>query len=287
MHFNEAYDPFRALKSSWKVLRTAPASVLVGGLLLWVCDEGHALVSFDDRVDRAVGVDSTDLDALRDTAGELAREFFTGFASGLGAFLCVLSLAAFLFGSLIRLGFAAAVERALVQGTDELGDLFQARGRWSSMVLVRLLYGLAILGVMLPGAAFAGLAAVGAMVATETPEFAAVSAVLALVAYLPIACYVVLGVSLAPYAVAVEGLAPVEAMSRSWGLVRGHRWTLFLYYVVISITGTLLTFCTCCLFFFGSSVVSETCNVEAYLRLVKSGEPDTWWNKPSDTSASA
>ena len=40
MEFNEAYDPIRALKSSWQLLKQAPLPLIVGGVVLVITGGG-------------------------------------------------------------------------------------------------------------------------------------------------------------------------------------------------------------------------------------------------------
>lgn len=286
MHFNEAFDPFRALRSTWRILKTAPGAVLVGGLLLWICDEGALWVEARFEFPHDVQFDFTTPESAREGLSTILDHWAPLVAGGFGLFIAALAIAAFLFGSLVHVGYAAAVERALTQHEDDLGDLFEARGRWGSMVLVRLLGLLVKALIALPGLALAAFAAVAAIASTEQSGFALLAAGLVLFAYLPVAVYLWLGFALAPLAVAVEGLGPTEALGRSWQLVRGHRWTLFLYLLVLRLAGLLLL-CCCCVLFFGGTILEQTSLVDSYLRLIKSGEPETWLKKPESEPSTA
>lgn len=282
MHFHEAYDPFRALKSAFGLVRKAPAALLIGGLLLWICEDVHLLGNFggEQKVDLS-NVDPADSERVREVAGQLGEMLAVGVASALGVFLCGLAIAGFLFGSLVRVGMARSVERALSEGADEIEDLFQSRGRWGSMVLTRLLQGLVEFAAALPGLAIIALAVIATLAATDDGAVAAGVGVVAALLYVPVLVYVWLGVMLAPYAAAVEGMGPTEALSRSWALVRGHRWTLLLYWLVMALVQVLLLCACCCMLLFLPKTWAETAGFESYLRLVRSGDPSSWNDKPS------
>jgi hypothetical protein len=283
MHFNEAYDPFRALKSSWEILKAAPASILIGGLLLWVCGHGAGVGFQFESTD--VEIDASDVDSLGEgfrVAQDVVREVLSGFGLLIALAAFSFAVTVWLFRCLVEVGLAGAVERVLVTGEDDLGDLFRPRGRWGTYVLATLLGLLFLVLAALPGLALGGLGA--AVAYTLTQERAAVPIAFGAVTllYLPVLVYVGLGISLARYAVACEGLGVTEAFSRSWELVRGRRWTLFLYHVVF-----LLTELCCCLwcFLFVPTSLIETAKLDSYLRLTHAGEPRTWGTEPRADAA--
>jgi hypothetical protein len=290
MHFNEAYDPFRALRSAWRIVKKAPAAMLLGSVLLAVCDGGLAVLKLkgDDTVHVQIAdFDFQDTERWKELARQVAQLWLSGWAVGFALFALLFSIASFLFGSLVRVGFARAVERGLAEEEDEIGDLFEARGRWGSMVLVRVLRWLVFVLASTPGIALSGIAGFATYGVTEQEWAATSAAVIAFLVYLPVWIYVGLGLQLAPMAVAVEGMGPAEAVSRSWQLVRGHRWTLLLYWIVLWVAQILIVLpCCCCpLLVFVPTLLEETTTCDSYLRLVKSGSPETWWAKPKPVGA--
>ena len=40
MEFNEAYDPFRALQTSWRAIKQAPLPLIIGGVVLMITGGG-------------------------------------------------------------------------------------------------------------------------------------------------------------------------------------------------------------------------------------------------------
>ena len=125
MHFREAFDPFRALQSAFALLRKAPLALLVGGFLLWICDEVLPSIGFSG--DGSHKVDLTGLDAKQvwDTANQILRDSVTAISLTIVAFALTLALAGFLLAALLRVGMARATERVMTEGEAELEDLFQ------------------------------------------------------------------------------------------------------------------------------------------------------------------
>jgi hypothetical protein len=256
MHFREAYDPFRALRSAWDLLWKAPLVLLVGGLLLywtWPSDSGPAAVQFEQRSDGRIDP----VDAARFVAA-------AGFA-------CCFAIAVFLFHALLRIGFARVVERVASGAKADFGELFTPRGLFGSMVGTLLL----VLVILLASFAPLALVAAATYLAHATIEVDLVTvavAVLGAPVALAVFAYVMLGVVLAPDAVAFEAMRPTEAIARSWILTRGNRWCLFLYLLILGITrwaGLLL----CCV---GSLVTipwTMTAGRESYLRMVRDDPP--------------
>ncbi len=288
MHFREAFDPFRALQSAFALLRKAPLALLVGGFLLWICDEVLPSIGFSG--DGSHKVDLTGLDAKQvwDTANQILRDSVTAISLTIVAFALTLALAGFLLAALLRVGMARATERVMTEGEAELEDLFQSRGRWTTMVAVRFLQALLLGVVALPAVVLVLIAIFGTLAASDDGARAAGAGILAFLAVLPLILWVSLGWSLASSAVAVEGMGVIESFSRSWTLVRGHRWTLFLYFLVLVIVRVIGASCCCCTAGLSIPFVAawtETANLESYLRLVRSGDPSTWLDKPADSTS--
>jgi hypothetical protein len=256
MHFREAYDPFRALRSSWGLLWKAPLVLIAGGLLLHFTLPPELVigVTFDDE-EGAGGIGS----------GLIAA------AALILSFWCCFALVVGLFHALLRIGFARAVERTASGAVPALGDLFVPRGLFGSMVGTLVLVGVILLAAVAPFAVV-GAAVAGIHAALDARLLAMV---LGLVGF-PIAAfaflYVLLGVALAPDAVAFESMRPTEAIARSWILTRGNRWCLFLYLLVLWIAraaGVLL----CCV---GSLVTipwTVVAGRESYLRMIRDDPP--------------
>ena len=95
--------------------------------------------------------------------------------------------------------------------------------------------------------------------------------------YLPVIVYVGLGLSLVKQAVAYEGLRPTQAIRRSWDLVAGQRWMLFLYLIVLGLF-TLLGVCLCCVgYLLLTGPLTLIAQHESYLALTRGAERPSWW----------
>lgn len=262
MDFTEAYQPFRAIGSSWKLFLRAPLTILVGGILLSLTGGGGGGGgNFGGRIgqDGHWHFDGNDFAAVAP---------FIGIA-------CCVGIALWLFHCLLLAGFPNAVERIVTRGEEKLGEVFDARGQWLPMLLTTLLVGAVKIAVMLPGAALAFLAFWLANEGLgEGPAIAAGVGVSLL--YAPVWIYVWLGISLAPKAVALEGLGPVQSVARSWSLVAGNRLWLLLYWIVM-ILFTFVGICACCIGVLFTGALSETAQCESYLRLVRRVDQSAWW----------
>lgn len=270
MIFQEAYNPFRALGSAFELLGRAPAVVLIGGILLSITEQGGGSMI------------SNSLD--RDHVGQV-RAWAVGLIAALVLLACCVGIAIFVFNSLLLIGFPKALERVLATGREDLGDLFQARGLLGTMIVTRILSALVVVAAFLPLVAIvlsAVLLAEREIVPTPLVVMLGIAVGLA---YVPVIFYFGLGVSLAPAAVAIEGMRPTEAMSRSWSLVRGHRLQLLLYHIVLVLFASL-GLLACCVGVFATSAIAEAATFESYLRLVRSGAPDTW-GRPAPAAPSA
>jgi len=264
MQFQEAYQPFRALGSAWKVFLRAPLTILVGGVLLFLTNAWSGTESgVKWRFDRLERLEPEDWDRIVVIVPPL-----------LAAGICI-ALALWLFRCLLLAGFPNAVERVLARGQERVGDVFDPRGQWLSMVGTTFLT--KVIGLLLFLPALAALGA-GWLVgeATDTGGIGAAVALGGILIYAPIAVYVWLGVSLAPNAVALEGFKPLEALGRSWSLVAGNRLWLLLYFVVLGVF-SFIGVCACCIGVLLTSTLAETAQCESYLRLVRTQSQGSWW----------
>lgn len=257
MTFDSAYDPMRALSGAWGLLKKAPATVLIGGILLALLDGGGGGGG-----------------QVRTGGGSRSEEEIA-LTVALVAVLVVVGIVLWLFACLVRVGFASALEHTLKMGGDEPGRIFQSEGRWLNMVFGTFLKGLATVGAALPLLLFVG-GAVGISAAAESGPLGIVMVIAAVVIWLPLFVYVALGISLVTEGIAVERLDPGEAFRRSWTLVRGNRLRLLVYYIVTSIF-VILGVLACCIGVLFTGALAQTAHYEAYLRLVRSSEEQAAW----------
>ena len=155
MTFANAYDPFRALKVAWRLLKKAPGTVLVGGILLLIID-GFSSGSSNNNASGDFGGASGGLEGVE-----------TSLLVLIVLIVLALAIGFWLFGCLIRIGFPNAIEKVLESGEESIGTIFKAQGLWPTMVGATLLKALASIAAVLP----LGLAAlVGFLVAEVTDE---------------------------------------------------------------------------------------------------------------------
>ncbi|MFN0009457.1 MAG: hypothetical protein ACKVXR_16285 [Planctomycetota bacterium] len=262
MDFNQAYDPFRALQTSWRALKKAPLPLMIGGAVLIITNGGGG----------GGGNFGSSFDGREEVDWDVLGPLLVGFV---GLFCC-LGIVFFVISSWVRIGFANAVEEVLRTGEADVGKVFDGRGRLGSMILARLLAGVIVIASLLPY----GIVILIAALATEgfgRNEELGVGIVLAgLVPCLPIILYVGLGVALSDQAVALEGLGPVDSVRRSWSLVKGHRWML-LWYSIVTGFFAMLGICACCIGVFLTGTMTEIAKSESFLAYTRGQERDGWW----------
>jgi hypothetical protein len=206
----------------------------------------------------------------------------------LGAVLAIVLVATLIGFALFALncwlesGFARLHVNILEHASDELAPLFSGKDRFWHMAGFKLLAGLSLLATAIvtvwPGAllAFYGysreentllIAGIGAMVILAVPALV----------------YVGLGLYLGELIVALDGLAPVYALRRSWVLAHGNRLPLLGFAVVcalvqfVSVAGILL----CCVGVLATVPFARSltgfAKTESYLLFTRGVAPTANW----------
>ena len=261
MEFARAFDPFRALQTSWTAVKQAPVPLLLGGMLLAFTGGGGG-----------VGVPIDPSRGGRDVDVEAFLPLLLG-AIGFG---CCLAIAFFLFSSWIAIGFQRVVLDVLRTGRGDPGTVFDARGRFWDMVLARLFAGLIQLAAFLPFAVVLGGVAWALSERAIDDEVAIAAFVVVGLLAAIVSIYVGLGVSMTAQAVALEDLSPADALRRSWSIARGHRWRLLLYWIVVGLFA-LLGLCACCIGVLFTAALARIAATESFLALTRGAERPTWW----------
>lgn len=257
MEFTRAFSISRSLSNAWRLIFAAPVALLVGGGLLVLLDGNSGFgVSFSDADDWG----SRRIDA-----------WMAPLVSVLFAFGCLVGILFFLGTSWLLCGFANAVEETARTGEDRIATVFDAKGRWLSMALVRLGRAAVLVLALLPFAAIVVVSVILHEGLDLPEELAIVAGVLAGLLYLPIWIYIALGLALVVPAVALEGLDPVGAVARSWSLVRGNRLWLFVYAFVLLIV-ELAGLLACCIGVFFTGPLARIAWIDGYLALTRGDE---------------
>lgn len=273
MQFQQAFDPFRALSDSWRVLLRVPVALGLGALALFLLSDG----------------DSTgQIEVVWDRRSWISWEDFPGFLleSVVGVFGLFFSVLFFLATCFLSTGLGTSLTRALRDGDGQVADLLETRGRFVRLLLALLLVGVILAGATLP--LWIGGAIVYAVGSWFDAAWVTNLGMLALlVVWLPVFVYVFLGVRLTEYAVVYEDLEPIEAVKRSWALVDGNRlWLLF--FLVITAVFAALGVLLCCVGVFVTGPLRVLAHHESYLRLVTpEDEQATWWITRDDDPAAA
>ncbi len=265
MTFEEAFDPIRSLKASWKLLTAAPAPMWVGGILMFILDGGGG----------GGGGGNLNLGEL-DRSGDVDWETVVPVAIAVGGFVCCLSLVFWVLASWIWIGFANSVEEVLRTGAGDVGRVFDSKGRLVTMMLARLLQGVLVFLSAIPMLLAVGAAAfLGSQEILEPAIAVGIGVAGGLVGFV-VLCYVALGLVFVPQVVALEGLEVVGSIQRSWSIAESRRLRIFFYYFVISVF-MLLGMCLCCIGIFATGTLYSISRVESYVAFTRSNELPTWW----------
>lgn len=264
MEFRRAFDPVRALSSSWTLMLRAPLALILGGIML-ALTEGD----FGSGVHWSGEEDWDDPEAMA--------------AGAIGLVCCCIGFGIWIFNCLLQVGFAGALQRVMVTGEERFSDLFKERGLWLGMVLARLLKFVIIFASFLPFfVMIGGPLALGH--GLDVWPLGVIAAVFFGLAYVPIFFYVILGLALVEQAVAVESLAPVAGLQRSWEVAKGNRLSLFVFLlvtVIVEIAGLL----ACCVGVLFTSAWSYTAWFEAYIRFALPPPEEGMWIDSAEAGA--
>jgi hypothetical protein len=261
MEFRRAFDPIRSLEAAWNVLKRAPAPLLVGATVLFVVSVGFQV--------------SIRLPLLGlEDGGPLVVSLFGVALVG--------SLAMLVIQALFQISLACTSESIVVRGEAEVAEAFRPKGRLLSMVLLYLLQIVILFLATLPvaGVALGAGLLIGGISGEEAAGVLTGFGVFVLLSPIPI--YVGLGLALSPYAVALDDAAPMEAVRSSWGRVRGNRWRMLLFHVVMAVVG-FLGMLACCIGTIPATALITAAWSESYLRLVRpDSEQAAWWATTGD-----
>lgn len=258
---SQAFNPIRAAESAWRILMKAPLPMWLGGFLLML-------------VGGMGGGGGSGMNVQGQ--GHMDPEFLWVLVpvAGIG---CLFGLVMFAAGSWLMVGFCNSVRTVMRTGTVELEEVFDARGRWWQMILVRIVQLLLGAAAVIP---FFIPVLIGMIVSDGldlADEVGAGIALLGVILYIPVLIYVHLGLMFMPYAAAFEDLTISQALDRSWALARGNRLQLIVFClgsVVIALVGLML----CCVGIIPASIVIEVMWIEAYIQATDiAGDPEDWW----------
>ncbi len=254
----DAFSPGRAIQHGIEGVRRLPGPLLVGSLLLWVtgggtCGWGGSSPGGGDGAGVAEG--------LFDTLGPLAVVLLVLLLVG----AAVLLVAVWGFRSWLHPGYLRLHRALITKGEADFGVLFGGADALWRMLWWKGLATVVELGVTLlaalPGAL---LAAVGNAVGGPDPLWTIPGAVLALLLVVPVWLYVHLGLLLGTHAVALDGMAPGQALNHSWELARGNRIPLLVFVVVTGLFEAL-GILACCVGMVLTGAIVHLGLTEAYL----------------------
>lgn len=257
-----AFDPFRCLGSVWRLLKTAPLVVIVGGILLSFLSNPTAGLQF-----ALPNEPGTDPDAF--------LQQLQNYLPLVSAVLLFGMVGSLLLSSWLALGHARAIEKAMRTGEDDLGMVFSTGGRFGAMVLTKLISGLIQIGVALPLLGVWGVLLFFVNEGRMESGAAILIGLAAGVIWLMAVLYVYLGLLMAVPIAALEPVSAGEAIRRSFQLANGRRWSLLLFSLVSGVFA-VLGLVACCVGVFLTSAMAMAMPTEAYLMHTRS-DRGNWW----------
>ncbi len=245
MNSNLALSPSRCVRSAWELTGKAPAAIWVAGLVLALV-EGAPSAAWDYHGTFGVEWDP------QNGPFNWVRALF------LWPMMTLVGLALSAVTAWLRCGYFLGLRRVMKTGTAELGEMYNAEGKWLSFFLTELLRAVLI-----------GLAGIPCYLLALGFDGDGVGSAIMLVvalAYVPVWIYVMLGLSWMTQTVAFHGRSPLDSINASWELAAGNRWKIF----ILSLVSALLIFLglfLCCVGVIAAAIVMEVMWVEAYLQL--------------------
>lgn len=258
----EAFDIGQAITSGVEALKRQPVGLLLGAFLLTITDGGGGGTggnSGSGSYGGEGGPGSQISDALASLGGAEAAVIAVVF----GCVLCC-GIGIFLFRSWLEPGYLRLHRDLVITGAGEIGTLFGAKDVFLRVALWKLLS--AVIGVgtvvvaVLPGAALLG----AGYAMDESSGMMIAGGVLMGVIGTPAFIYVELGLWMGSRAVALDGMAPMDALERSWSLARGNRIHLLIFYVVTAVF-TALGLVACCVGVFATRAITDVGTTRAFL----------------------
>lgn len=214
----QAFSIESVFSDGWKMLKHEPAIPIVAMLLIIAIQIALGVVQYG--IDSVSGTDGAGL-----LAGQLVNMVLN--------FLAVVPTEIITAGALIGLGTVAQSGRA------PLGTLVGHVREGIQLLIVSLLAGVILIAVMMVVAVPIGVAVGLAVSLGGDPIMLSALGVVLGIPALFLIVYVSLGLHLAPYACALDGLGPVEAIQVGWQKASGARMTLFALLLLQSVAVAL------------------------------------------------
>lgn len=290
--FREAFDLGETLTRGYEALKAAPWPILLGAVLMQCTEVGGGGGGGGSPGSGGYGGDGGGgggggdwqspgswigdlqppaLDQLTGSIGGVEIAILTIILVAVVGFVLACSLALFALRTWVVVGYLRVQREALDAGTGRFEILFGGADKFWSMAGFSLLRWIIVLGTLLLAAIPGGLV-VAAGLLLDLNLLAGAGALLLILVCVGVSIYVSLGLALGGHAVALEGLCTLEAIERSWELVRGHRLWLAVYLVVLGILH-LAGFCVCCFGVFLTRALTDTALTAAYLQLTRGPLP--------------
>jgi len=257
----EAFDIPRAIGHGWEALKRQPFGLLLGAFLMSATEGGGGGGGNSGGSQDLSGQSVSD--GLREASNALGGAEWAVIAL-IGACVLCCGVAVLLFRSWLEPGYLRLHRDLVIQGQAGAGALFGGASAFTRMIGWNLLSGVIMLGTvvvaMLPGGA---LLAVGYELDRSLPLMIGGGVLMGIIG-VPVGIYVKLGLAFGAHAVSLDDLSVMDALERSWGLARGARLHLFLFFLVTGLFW-VAGFILCCVGVFATRAIRDVGVTEGYL----------------------
>ena len=291
--FSESFNIGRALSHGWSAFKKAPIPLLVGSVVMqctqggtgggnyggggtnWDNDYDDLDFDFEQWEHLGTSLWSSAQDSLHALAGALPTNGVVASFGGLEGPLMVavvagvvflvllLGLAVFALRTWVSVGYLRLHRQVLSTGQGDFVTLFGGADAFWRMVVWSLLNFVVVLGA-LAAACLPGGAVLGMGMLMDVQMLTMTGAIFMVLVAVPVVVYVGLGLFFGGYVVALDGSGAMDALRRSWDLVRGNRLQLFVFLLVMGVVH-MAGILACCVGIFVTRAITNVATTEAYL----------------------
>jgi hypothetical protein len=275
MHRSTAFEAFRCLKSAWALTARAPVALWGAGLVL-IFVEGCSANYSSPGAPTDYNVQGN-ADGFDYSYSYWYNEWLQENPMLVAGVIVVAFLLSILFGAFIawiRAGYYKGVKSVMQGRPVQFGDMYANSANWLPTFLAEIVRAvLLFLGMM------CGLAALVIPAMLTGAAGGIIGGVLVLFLIIPVYIYIALGTTFMTRAAAIDGLGPMQALSRSWDLADGSRGDLILMHLLQFIMALVGVVC-CCVGVFPAAILAEIMWVEAYVQATDDGTINLAGSRP-------
>lgn len=258
MEFKEALNPIRALKSTFETMNLQPAHLWGGAILLMFVEQLTGLGFQFIQPALLVSMES----------GAGPDKAFGFLVCG----ACTAAVGFTLLATWLMPGLYLNFRSTHQTGETAEQGIFDAQGKFVTVLLTRILVGLSAIVLMIPGILLVfGSIFLGIAIGVDSPGFGIAVTIVGVLASYALMFFCVAGLMFSECAVIFNRFRPTEAIGHSWRLASGYRWRIALFFFVNNIFA-LLGLLMCCVGVLATAAVARLATAEAYLSFTSAGK---------------